>query len=245
MEKLVYKEPLYQEALRPEDFQSYLQQNFLGYIDTVRAEPTENRYQGTILRQVSIERTQSVYSVSGGSIAETFPDASDTPSSQSDSTTIYDGSDRQENISDRYTSLPLNSAKVAELVSYTNLKRFDGSHLLSFFSVLFFGESVWISGWNKNMFKRKDTVLTNAKLPDFITVKKKKKGDPRAEQPTIMAPFGESILFAKANGNDIYSLNLTSNRIKRVFSIPDLSIAAMSTSSHHVFIFNRNETNFI
>ena len=38
-EKLVYKEPLYQAALHSGEFQTYIQQNFLGYIDTVRAEP--------------------------------------------------------------------------------------------------------------------------------------------------------------------------------------------------------------
>ena len=232
-------------ALRIGEFRTYMQQNFLGYIDTVRAETKESRYQGTFDPQVSTERAQSIDTVSDEPIATALSDTSSTNSSQPDSTVIHYKSDYQENIIDGHPSQNLTAVKVAKLVSYTNLKRFEGSHLKLFSSALFYGESLWISGWNKNMFNRKDTVIVNARLPDFITVQKKKKYDQNAEQPTIMAVFGDNILFAKTNGNKLYSLNLTSKRISEVFSPVDLTIAAICTSHQHVFVLNRNQSDDI
>ena len=232
-------------ALRIGEFRTYMQQKFLDYIDTVSAEPKSSRYQGTFDLQVSTERAQSIDSLSDEPIATALSDTSNTNSSQPDSTVIHYKSDYQENIIDGHPSQNLTAVKVAKLVSYTNLKRFEGSHLKLFSSALFYGESLWISGWNKNMFKRKDTVLVNARLPDFITVWKKQKSDPKAEQETLMAVFGDNLIFAKANGNNLYSLNLISKRISDVFSPADLTIAAICTSHQHVFILNRNQSNDI
>ena len=92
---------------------------------------------------------------------------------------------------------------------------------------------------------RNDTVLLNVQIPDFTFIKKHKKGDTKAERPTIMVPFRDNILFAKKNGNEVFSLNLNSQRFRRVFGAPDLTIAALCTSNHQVFILNPNQADYI
>ena len=187
-----------------------------------------------------MERAQSIYSVNSESIATAISDTSSTISSQSDSTTIHYESDYQ-NVFNRHPSAPLTAAKLAEFVSYTDLKRFEGSHLKGFHDIVFKDFSLWICGWNKNMLKGKDTVLVNAQLPHFTTVQKKKKGDTKAEQPTIMALFGKNILFTKANGNTLYSLNLSSKRIRCVYSMANLTIAAICSSNQQLFLLDRKK----
>ena len=92
---------------------------------------------------------------------------------------------------------------------------------------------------------RNDIVLLNVQIPDFTKVRKKKKGDPKAEQPTIMALFGGNILFAKKNANEIFSLNRKSRRIRRVYRAANLTIGAMCTSYHQVFILNPYQAKYI
>ena len=74
---------------------------------------------------------------------------------------------------------------------------------------------------------------------------KEKKGDRRAELPTIMIPFRDDILFAKKGGNEIYSFNTNSLKFKRVLGDADLTVAAMCSSSDRVFILNPKQPKYI
>ena len=85
----------------------------------------------------------------------------------------------------------------------------------------------------------------NVEVPDYKTIMKQKKGDPRAELPTIMIPFRGIILFAKKAGKDIYSFEPESQKFKRVFGTVDLSIAAMCSSNDRVFILNPKQADYI
>ena len=135
---------------------------------------------------------------------------------------------------------------LAELVSYVNLEKFEGSHLKIFSSAYFSRQSMWICGWNKGgIFGNPDTVLLNVEVPDYKTTMKQKKSDPKAELPTIMIPFRDVILFAKKAGNEIYSFKPDSKKFRRVLGGADLTVAAMCSSNDRVFILNPKQADFI
>ena len=245
IEEPVYRQPLNADELYPGELRIYLQENCIGHIDKMRVEPGQSEYHVQPHRQVSTERTQSVYSVSGTSINTALSEEYSNPYSQPESISIHNGSDYQDDFLERDPSVAITAAKLAELVSYTDLKKFEGSRLKGFHDIVFNRDSVWICAWNKHILKRKETVLVNTQLPDFTTVLKQKKVDLIAEQTTIIVLFGDNILYAKRDGNEIYSYHPKSKKRRRVYSSADLSIAAMCSDKHQVFILTRHQTTYI
>ena len=120
----------------------------------------------------------------------------------------------------------------------TDTKHFDGSHLKTFFSAMFRGDSMWICGWNQNRLFSNDTVLVHVKASDYKLVKKHKMADKQAHEQTIMFPFGESILFAKKGGNKIFNFNTQSHKFKDVLTRSKLTITALCGTGKHIFILD-------
>ena len=87
IEKPVYKQPSYKDALEPEEIRKYLQKNFLGSIEILSPMPKESGYEYPILRHVTKEGSleEIKLSVSGATTAMAL----------SEFATIHNGSDDQ------------------------------------------------------------------------------------------------------------------------------------------------------
>ena len=132
-----------------------------------------------------------------------------------------------------------------EMVSKASLKNFTGTGIKIFFNALFQGDSMWICGWNKNIFGIDDTVLLNVDIPGYNVRLKQKKRDPKAELPTIMFPHEDSILFAKRGGNEIFGFNTQTHKFKRIASFADLALAAMCGDGDEVYLLDNKSPEHI
>ena len=136
----------------------------------------------------------------------------------------------------------------AELVNSAHIGIFEGSQLKIVYSAFFSGNSMWICGSRNNSgllskFK-KENVFLNVKMPGLSVLTKKKKED-KAEEQTIMFPFGDYILYAKKKGSEVFSFHTQSHTFLRKHNSVALSIAAMCGSDHHVFILNEKDLKYI
>ena len=243
--RILYRDPSYKYALDSEQFRKYVEQHILGYFapdrpgqllsdnDDLSISPFKRHgsFTGSI---------QSLYSVGASSHATAL--SANSRLSHISTVSGFPTVDGQKEFPDKSLQ-PIR--KTAELLSYVNLEKFEGSHLKIFSSAFFSNESMWICGWNKNLIGNNDTVLMNVEIPDYTTIMKQKKGDPKAELPTIMIRFRDVILFAKKGGKEIYSFNPKSKKFKRVFGTSDLTIAAMCSSNERVFILNPKQADYI
>ena len=132
-----------------------------------------------------------------------------------------------------------------ELISFTNIKIFEGSHLNTFSSVLFSVNSLWISGWNKNWRHAKTTVLLNVDLPEYNMLSKEKKTDQNADLPTIMVPHGDQIIFMMKGGNEIFTFNTKTGTFRVAHSSSKLKVAAMCGGDYNFFLLNRKQLGYI
>ena len=132
-----------------------------------------------------------------------------------------------------------------EFISSTHIKIFEGSHLKIFSSVLFLENTMWICGWNKNWSLTKTIVLLNVELPEYNMLRKQKKTDPNADLPTVMAPFGDQIIFTMKGGKEVFSLNTKTGTFRLIYSRPNLKAAALCSGDYHVFLLNHSEPGFI
>ena len=234
---------LYKQALDPEQFRGELKKHILGYFSSERPMQLSSNISDSSLGKLKWQGSlalsiQSFYSTGASSSATAWSGASRFSylSQVSAVSTEYP----------EYISSQPTRKAIPELVSYLNLEKFEGSHLKTFSNAFFSGHSMWICGWQKGgFFAKPDTVLLKVEVPDYKTIMKQKKGDPRAELPTVMIPFSDFILFAKKATNDIYRFKPETKRFKRAFSSADLSLAAMCASNDRVFILDRKHPNYI
>ena len=229
----MYRRPSYKQTLDPEQFREYVQQNILGYFAPDRS---------SLLVSDNTDPSQ-VHLTRQGSIQSLYSDTSQLLFMSTVSG--FPALDKQHEFLTQTSTKPVRKT-LAELVSYVNLERFEGSHLKIFSSAFFSGESMWICGWSKGGFlANHDTVLLNVEVPDYKTILKQKKSDTKAELPTIMIPFRDVILFAKKFGSEIYSFKHQSLKFQRVLVGADLSVAAMCSSNDRVFILNQKQADYI
>ena len=131
------------------------------------------------------------------------------------------------------------------LKAYIDKKKFDRGHLRIFSDVVFMDYSMWVCGWTKNVLMKNDTVLLNVAEPEFTVMAKKKRREEKADQPTLMVPYREYILFAKKGGNQIFSFHLNSHEFRCVRARSELSIAPLSCSNNFVYILSHETQDFI
>ena len=241
--RMLYHQPSYWRILNSQHFRTYMKEHILGYI-APEMPPTavEAPATGPYPRKGSI---QSEYSVAADSHITDFTNMTDM--------TVRSDFSRLSRLSrismkpELSTTENIHRTKV-EFINSTHIKIFEGSHLKTFSSALFMRDSIWICGWNKSRFGSifgKDNVFLNVKISDFSVLTKQKKGDSKAESPTIMFSFRDYILYAKKKGNEVLSFHIPSQSFKRKHNSDGLSIAAMCGNDNHVFILNQNEPKFI
>ena len=239
-EKLQYRQPLSIKAFSQKDLSVFLQDNLLGYfaskdedpVSTFGNDPETGSLTGSLRSATSI----------GGHSLDTHVSHQSNLSHLSRATlnALSGACHSVKEDTDSIAELQLNTGPrtTATLWTKTDTKHFEGSHLKTFFSALFRGESMWICGWNQNMIFSNDTVLAHVKVPDYELVKKHKMADRQAHEQTIMFPFGESILFAKKGGSKIFNFNTQSHRFKDVLSRSKLKITALCGAGKHIFILD-------
>ena len=128
----------------------------------------------------------------------------------------------------------------AQFQSSTNLKRFKGSHLKGFHSTLFVGDSIWICGWNKNIFGQNTLVFLNVQYFFFDVVFKNKFKYPGADQPLIMFTARDRIFFVERDGKEVHSFNTKTHEFHRVFRPSDHTISAMCGNNDCMYILDKN-----
>ena len=129
-----------------------------------------------------------------------------------------------------------------ELLSYTNTKIFEGSHLKMFSSVLFSGSSLWVCGWNTNWWGAKTTVLLNVSLHEYYNTSAKEKNvDSNADLPTIMVPQGDKIIFSMKGGSEVFSFNTKTRSFWKVYSTSKLKVAALCGGHFNLFLLNKKD----
>ena len=198
-------------VVAPEDFRTHLQEHLLGlFIDPV-----------------STGSMQSIVSVGGDSF-----------STEHTARSVRSIEEEQQEELIRGTLISPNLT--LEIVSKTSLKRFEGTKMKIFSSVLFQGNSMWICGWNRNVVGNNDVVLLNVEVPDYKVLLKKKKRYKNSELPTIMFSHKDSILFAKRGGNEIFDFNTQTHRFKRLASFADLAVAAMCGAEEVYYLDSKN-----
>ena len=238
--RLRYREPLSSQAFSADELPVFLQDNLLGFFTS---QQESNTISGNAKDTSSFtESLRSATSITGHSFDTYISNRSnlshvshrpiDTMSSMCPSIDETAEPELQFMVQPRIT---------AAFGTETDIKSFTGSHLKAFFSILFKGGSLWICGWNQNMFFSNDTVLVNVTLPDYSLLTKEKMKDPQAHEQTIMFPFGECILFAKKDGNKVYNFNTQSRRFKDVFSGAKLNITALCGSDNQIFILDNKQ----
>ena len=133
----------------------------------------------------------------------------------------------------------------AELLSFMDIDRFPGSPLKQFFTALFQGDSMWICGWNNPILGRMGTVLLNVQGPEYNICLKEKHNDPKADQATIMFAVGNTILFAKKGGSEIFNFHIQTHKFNRIFKDSKLTINAMCGSQDNVYILDKKQSDHI
>ena len=139
-------EPIYmQPVFDCEKFRGYIRQYMLDHIELARSKPmsSEKKYPVYVSTGSSwTPNTESIFSEGDESVATAWSDS--LANSESNFSTLYSPPIYQD-------EFPIDTApaKFAELSCFTNLKRFEGSHLKLFSSAVFNGDTVWISGHNK------------------------------------------------------------------------------------------------
>ena len=222
--KLYYRQPYCKEVEDPVGFRNYVQERVLGYFDSGEEEGLPQ--EGTIDSQPNLNRSDSMQSFEGESMATHITSAS---------------------IKMLQTKIPIIKQNLSplELISSTNIKIFEGSHLNTFSSVLFSVNSLWICGWNKNWRGAKTTVLLNVDLPEYNLLSKEKKTDQNADLPTIMIPHGDQIIFTMRGGNEIFSFNTKTGTFRKAYSSSQLKVAAMCGGDYNFFLLNRKQLGYI
>ena len=238
--KLKYREPLCKETFSPEDFGLFLQDNLLGFFSSKDDEqmsrfgndPETGSLTGSLRSATSV----------GGHSMDTYVSLRSNLSHLSHRTiNALSGACHSVNEeTDSVAELQFNMRPQtqASLWTTTDTRTFKGSHLKTFFSAMFRGDSMWICGWNQNMIFSNDTVLVHVNVPDYKLVKKHKMADSQAQEQTIMFPFGESILFAKKGGSKIFNFNTQSHKFKDVLTRSKLNITALCGTGKHIFILD-------
>ena len=179
--KPVFKQPSYKNIVS--EIPAYIRLNFLG--DVVMTQLKQNR--GSKLFHNSAENPL-VGSLQSSGVGESIrSDKSEDSHSDSNSTITASPLDSHESRKDPISST--NPSIIINLVSFKDLKLFEGLHLKNFSSVFYKEDTVWISGWIKNRLWRNDTVLLNVLLPDFTTVQTQKKTDPQSGQDNNYGPI--------------------------------------------------------
>ena len=238
--KLRYREPLCRETFSPDDLSVFLQDNLLRFFTSKDDDPM-SRFGNDPETGSLTESLRSATSVGGHSM-DTYVSRQSNLSQLSHRTinTISGACPSVNEETDSVTELQFNMRPrtTATLWTKTDTKHFDGSHLKTFFSAMFRGDSMWICGWNQNRFFSIDTVLVHVNIPDYKLVKKHKMSDRQAQEQTIMFPFGESILFAKKGGSKIFNFNTQSHRFKDVLTRSKLTITALCGTGKHIFILD-------
>ena len=184
-------------------------------------------------------------------VTEAYPPALKNPlprlsliSMSSDRSVKYLSSMSLSSLRSLYDPVPLDNETSAKLISYTNLRQLDGAHLKTFSSACYKGDSMWICGWNTS-WGFKETVLLNVEGPKYRTVLKAKQRDSKADQPAVMCPFGESILYARKGGSVVHSFRTMTKKFKPETQIQSTSILAMCTSDRHLYILFARQLNHI
>ena len=131
----------------------------------------------------------------------------------------------------------------AELVNIVRLSKFEASHLKIFFSALFLKDSLWVTGWDTNLFWRYNVFL-NLNTHDMSIITKQKIYHPEAKSKTFMCLFGDYVLYAKKEGSEVHSFHTQSHAFKRVDNHRHVHIAVMCSSDHHVFIVRKSLFSF-
>ena len=239
--RMLYHQPSYWRILDSQHFRNYMKEHILGCIaeEKPTTEAAEAPAAGNYPRKGSI---QSEYSVAADSHITDFTITTNI-TTRSDISRLSRTSRYSIRRGSSFSQTPQRTT--AEHLNSTYIKAFEGSHLKTFSSALFIGDSMWICGWNTSKIIMKDNVFVNVKIPDFLFLTKQKKGDSNADSATFMFPSGDYILFAKKKGSEVFSFHTTSHTFKRKFSSDGLSISAMCGNDHHVFLLNENKPTFI
>ena len=238
--KLQYRQPLSTSVFSPKDLSVFLQDNLLGFFMSKDNDPI-SIYGNDAETGYFTENLGSATSIGGHSM-DTYVSHQSNLSHLSRATinTISGACPSVKEETDSVAELQLNMRPrtTATLWKKTDTNHFEGSHLKTFFSAMFRGDSMWICGWNKNMFLSNDTVLVHVKVPDYELVNKHKMADRQAHEQTIMFPFGDSILFAKKGGSKIFNFNTQSHKFKDVLTRSKLNVTALCGTGKHIFILD-------
>ena len=132
-----------------------------------------------------------------------------------------------------------------EFISSTHVRIFEGSSLKAFSSILFSDNTLWISGWNRNLIGTKTTVLLNVDLLEYNILKKEKKTNSNADMPTTIVHFDDKIIFTIKSGKEVFSFNPERSTFKSIYSRPNLKVAAMCSADNRIFLLNQKEPKFI
>ena len=122
---------------------------------------------------------------------------------------------------------------------------FDSTHLKTVFDAIQTNDSTWVCGWSRNLLQKNDTVLLKVRGVQQTVLVKKKKGDAKVDTPTDIDAFGKNILFARQNGSQIWAYNTQSQNFKVVYNDNELNFGSMCCSRTHIFVFDKNNPEFI
>ena len=244
MNRRLYHQPLRWRIL-DYDFRVYTQEHILGYFGPGRSK-IETREDQFIHQYPQRGSIQSEYSVAADSNITEISNRTANSEAMTGWSDMSRYSFRSAQYSwNRQSFLGGNLQRITAVYqASTFLKTFEGSHLKTFSSTLFMGDTMWICGWNTSKFFQQNVFL-NVKVPEFHVLTKQKKIDKNAESPTIMFPFGDYILYAKKMGSEVFTFHTQSHTFKRRYSSDNLSIAAICGTNYRVFILNQNEPTFI
>ena len=230
--RILYHQPSQWQNLDSPYFRNYMQEHLLGSFsqDGPVIEVSEQAKLELSFHEDSEASTQSLYSTLPASVSSItdFPIVN--------RSRPLHGIDELPSIGQKQRAVFLTSMFV---------KIFEGSHWKAFSSVLFMGNSMWISGRKSSMLLKREYVFVNVTLPDFAVLSKHKKRDSNTKTPIILFSVGDYIFFAKKNGNEVYSFHTHSHTCKQKLKSDRFSIAAMCDDDNHVFILNHNDPKFI
>ena len=225
---LIFSPPLrHQPTQNYDDFRYFLRQHLLGFFsfDNEVKRHAQSQNPSNLTRDDSRRRSvHSVRSVTSGAW-----------SARSGRSTVH----REDTVSEvaemMFSSYAAESIS-AELLSFIDIGRFKGSRLQTFFTALFQGDSMWICGWNKNVFSTNETVLVKVTGADYEASLEKKKKDSKASQATIMFAVGDTIIFAKNGGSEVFSFHTQTHKFDSVYNNNKIAINAMCGNHNNVYI---------
>ena len=125
-----------------------------------------------------------------------------------------------------------------QLHSKISVRKLEGPDMKAIFDAQFVNNSIWICGWNKNLFAKK-TVLFNWKESETSIQVHRKKGDPLAEVPAVMTCFGNNVLFAKNYGNQIFNLDINRLIFGVKYTNMDMALGSMACSKNYLYYIDR------